>query len=89
MCIFSLIWIEYREIPRISLYSETMQENTNRENSEYGDFYTVKVIAEITLLPSDKVKIKGKTGHVTNGDSMNIYSYSIDSSRFGMQLSHY
>ena len=66
-----------------------MQENTNQENSEYGDFYTVKVIAEITLLPSDKVKIKGKTGHVTNGDSMNIYSYSIDSSRFGMQLSHY
>ena len=36
--VFSRIWTEYEEILRISSYSVRMRENTDQENSEYGNF---------------------------------------------------
>ena len=36
--VFSCIWTEYEEILRISSYSVRMRENTDQENSEYGNF---------------------------------------------------
>ena len=35
---FSRIWTEYGEILRISPYSVRMRENTDQNNSEYGQF---------------------------------------------------
>ena len=36
--VFSRIWTEYEEILRISSYLVRMRENTDQENSEYGNF---------------------------------------------------
>ena len=36
--LFSRIWTEYGELPRISPYSDQMQENTDQNNSEYRQF---------------------------------------------------
>ena len=36
--VFSRIWTEYGEILGISPYSVRLRENTDQNNSEYGDF---------------------------------------------------
>ena len=36
--IFSRIWTEYKEMLRISPYSVQVQENWNKQSSEYGYF---------------------------------------------------
>ena len=40
---FFRIWTEYGKIRSISPYSAWMQENTEHKNSEYEQFYAVKV----------------------------------------------
>ena len=37
--VFSSIWTEYGEIPRISPYSVRRRENMGQKNSEYGHFF--------------------------------------------------
>ena len=47
--IFSRIWTEYGEIRIIFLYSNRMREDTDQNNSEYGNFLRSVEYVNITL----------------------------------------
>ena len=47
--VFSRIWTECGDIRSISLYSVRMQENTDLENSEYGQFLRSKQLQSLML----------------------------------------